>query len=168
MPKSEHSRAGSFKKSMGARHRVGIGLSYRPARLHRLAELTPWNRFLGSIKVLKNELWVLSQHRPTQWNLRGGKWSKEKPPKNSPLRIFNKSSDWSTFVNVLVYCTWLITHYVFLLKFSFHDFRMVIHFTSWNQYLFKYMRGWYDPKKLIPKPLREFLRSKKFARKISP
>jgi hypothetical protein len=40
-----------FKKSMGARHRVRIGLSYRPARLHRLAELMPWHRFLGSIKV---------------------------------------------------------------------------------------------------------------------
>ncbi len=26
-----------LKKSMGARHRVGIGLSYRPARLHRRA-----------------------------------------------------------------------------------------------------------------------------------
>jgi hypothetical protein len=35
---------------MGARTRVGIGLSHRPARLHRLAELVPWNRFLGSIK----------------------------------------------------------------------------------------------------------------------
>jgi hypothetical protein len=33
---------------MGARKRVGIRLSYRPARLHRLAELVPWNRFLGS------------------------------------------------------------------------------------------------------------------------
>jgi hypothetical protein len=43
------SRAGIFKQS---RNRVGIGLSYRPARLHRLAELVPWNRFLGSIKVL--------------------------------------------------------------------------------------------------------------------
>jgi hypothetical protein len=31
-------RAGIFKKSMGARHRGGIGFSYRPARLHRLAE----------------------------------------------------------------------------------------------------------------------------------
>ncbi len=30
-----------LKKSMGARHRVGIGLSYRPAKLHRLAELMP-------------------------------------------------------------------------------------------------------------------------------
>ncbi len=29
----------------------GIGLSYRSARLHRLAELVPWNRFLGSLKV---------------------------------------------------------------------------------------------------------------------
>ncbi len=36
--------AGIFKQSLGARNRVGIGLSYRPARLHRLAELIPWNR----------------------------------------------------------------------------------------------------------------------------
>jgi hypothetical protein len=35
----------------GARNRVGIGLSYWAARLHRLAESIPWNRFLGSIKV---------------------------------------------------------------------------------------------------------------------
>jgi hypothetical protein len=46
-------RAWIFKKSMGARNRGGIGLSYRPARLHRLAEFIPWNRFLGSINVLK-------------------------------------------------------------------------------------------------------------------
>jgi hypothetical protein len=44
-------RAGIFKESMGARNRGGIGLSYRPARLHRLVELIPWNRFLGSINV---------------------------------------------------------------------------------------------------------------------
>ncbi len=44
------SSAGVFKPSMRARNRVGIGLSYRPARLHRLAELVPWNRFLGSLK----------------------------------------------------------------------------------------------------------------------
>jgi hypothetical protein len=43
--------AGIFKKSMGARHRVGIGLLYRPAMLHRLAELMSWHRFLGSTKV---------------------------------------------------------------------------------------------------------------------
>ncbi len=44
-------RDGIFKQSMGARNRVGIGLSYRPARLHRLAEFIPWNRFLGFINV---------------------------------------------------------------------------------------------------------------------
>jgi hypothetical protein len=48
---SPHSRAGILKKSIGARHRVGIGLSYRPARLYRLAKLIPWNRFLGFINV---------------------------------------------------------------------------------------------------------------------
>jgi hypothetical protein len=46
-------RVGIFKSSMWARNRKGIGLSYRPARLQRLAELTPWNRFLASIKVEK-------------------------------------------------------------------------------------------------------------------
>jgi hypothetical protein len=40
-----HYRAGIFKKSMGARNRGGIGLSYRPAWLHRLAEFIPWNQF---------------------------------------------------------------------------------------------------------------------------
>ncbi len=45
--------AGIFKQSMGARNQVGIELSYRPARLHRLAELVPWSRFLGSLKVKK-------------------------------------------------------------------------------------------------------------------
>jgi hypothetical protein len=43
--------AGIFKESMGARNRGGIGLSYRPARLHRLALFIPWNRLLGSINV---------------------------------------------------------------------------------------------------------------------
>jgi hypothetical protein len=35
----------------GYRNRIGIGLSYRPAKLHNLAESVPWNRFLGSLKV---------------------------------------------------------------------------------------------------------------------
>jgi hypothetical protein len=43
--------AGIFNQSMGARNRVGIGLSHRLARPHSLAELVPWNRFLGSVKV---------------------------------------------------------------------------------------------------------------------
>jgi hypothetical protein len=41
-------RAGIFKQSVEARNRVEIGLSYRPARLHRLAESITWNGFLGS------------------------------------------------------------------------------------------------------------------------
>jgi hypothetical protein len=40
-----------FKQSMGTRNQVGIELSYRPARLHSLAELVPWNRFSVSSKV---------------------------------------------------------------------------------------------------------------------
>ncbi len=43
--------AGIFKQFIGARNRVGIGLSFWPGRLHSLAELVPWNRFLGSLKV---------------------------------------------------------------------------------------------------------------------
>jgi hypothetical protein len=48
---SKRKRAGIFKQSMGARNRVGLGLSYRPARLNRLSECIPWDRFLGSINV---------------------------------------------------------------------------------------------------------------------
>jgi hypothetical protein len=39
----------NYQKHEG--NRVGIRLSYRPARLHSLAELVPRNRFLGSLKV---------------------------------------------------------------------------------------------------------------------
>jgi hypothetical protein len=49
-------RAGIFKQSMGTRNRVGIGLLYRLARLHRLAESIPRNRFLGSLNVYKYRL----------------------------------------------------------------------------------------------------------------
>jgi hypothetical protein len=35
----------------GARNQIGIGLSYRPYRPHRLGELIPWNRFLGFLIV---------------------------------------------------------------------------------------------------------------------
>jgi hypothetical protein len=44
-----HNRAGIFKQSMGARNRAGMGLPYRRARLRRLAEFIPWNRFLDFI-----------------------------------------------------------------------------------------------------------------------
>ncbi len=42
-----------FQNTTAARNRAGIGLSYWPTRLHRLAESIPWYRSLGSIKVLK-------------------------------------------------------------------------------------------------------------------
>jgi hypothetical protein len=49
---------------MGAWNRVGIGLWYRPASLHRLAESIPWNRLLGSLNVYKFRLcWTTSQWR---------------------------------------------------------------------------------------------------------
>ncbi len=54
--------AGIFKQSMGTRYRVGILLSYRSATLHSLAELVPWNEFLGSFKSLKIR---------SQFNLKG-------------------------------------------------------------------------------------------------
>ncbi len=46
----ELTSAGILEHSMVARNQVGVGLSYRPARLHRLAESIPWNRFLGKFK----------------------------------------------------------------------------------------------------------------------
>jgi hypothetical protein len=47
----EEARAGIFKKSMGARNRGGIGLSYRPVGLLRLREFIPWNQFRGPINI---------------------------------------------------------------------------------------------------------------------
>jgi hypothetical protein len=49
--------AGIFKQSMGARNQIGIGLSYRPARLHRLTELMPWNRSLACLNIYEFRLW---------------------------------------------------------------------------------------------------------------
>jgi hypothetical protein len=45
--------AGILEQSMGARNRVGIGLSYWPARLQSLAESIPWIRYLDSLNVYK-------------------------------------------------------------------------------------------------------------------
>ncbi len=42
------SSAGIVEQSMGARNWVGIGLPFRPTKLHRLADSIPWNRFMGS------------------------------------------------------------------------------------------------------------------------
>jgi hypothetical protein len=50
--------AGILEQSMGARNRVGLGLSYRPARI---PESIPWNPFLGSLKI-KNSVSVFPSH----------------------------------------------------------------------------------------------------------
>jgi hypothetical protein len=43
---------GIIEQSMGGQGtEQDIGLSYRPARLHRLVEMISWNRFLGSLNV---------------------------------------------------------------------------------------------------------------------
>jgi hypothetical protein len=42
---------GILEHSTGAKNLVGTWLSYRRARLHSLAELIPWQRFLGSLKI---------------------------------------------------------------------------------------------------------------------
>jgi hypothetical protein len=53
---------------LGFRNLVGIGVSYRPARLHRLAEMIPWNRFLGSSKVKKFGLMLHMLAEFFPWN----------------------------------------------------------------------------------------------------
>ena len=53
---------------MGTRNRGGIGSSYRPAWLHRLAEFIPWNRFLGSLNVYKYGLRLHWLAELVPWN----------------------------------------------------------------------------------------------------
>ncbi len=95
--------AGIFNQSMGARNWVGIELSYRPVRLNRLAELIPWNRFLGSWNVYKYGLWggvtpsplyhlsavatVLVPNLASHYVSldHGWKWSEDKPTRGFPL-----------------------------------------------------------------------------------
>jgi hypothetical protein len=54
--------AGIFKKSMGARNQGRIGISYRPARLHRLEELIPWNQFRDPAEELRMGIPMLRQY----------------------------------------------------------------------------------------------------------
>jgi hypothetical protein len=53
---------------MGARNRVGIGLSYRPAMLHRLTEVIPWNLFLGFMNIEKYGLLLDRLAESIPWN----------------------------------------------------------------------------------------------------
>jgi hypothetical protein len=54
-------RAGIFEESMGTRNRGGIGLSYRPARLHRLFGI----HSLESIPRLHKRLKIRAQYTYT-------------------------------------------------------------------------------------------------------
>ncbi len=49
-------RGSAVEQSMWAIKRIGIGLSYLPARLLRLAESLPWNQFPSSLNVYKYRL----------------------------------------------------------------------------------------------------------------
>ncbi len=55
-----HICTGNLEQSMGARNRVGIGLSYRPAMLHRQTESIPWNWFpvLDFITIKRARNWI--------------------------------------------------------------------------------------------------------------
>jgi hypothetical protein len=59
---------------MGTRHRGGIGFSYRPARLHRLAEFIPWHQFRGLINIF-----ISTGSEPVFLNLHG---AQESIPRN--------------------------------------------------------------------------------------
>ncbi len=63
--------AGILKQSMGARNRVGIGLLYRPAMLHRLAELIPWLHKCLKIRAMYSRGWEPSmenkEHKGVYW-----------------------------------------------------------------------------------------------------
>ncbi len=60
----------NLEQSLGAGNRAGIGMSYRPARLRRLAESIPWNSSLGSLNVYKFglcTLFLMKLLNPSQW-----------------------------------------------------------------------------------------------------
>ncbi len=92
---------------MGARNRVGKGLSYRPARLHRLAELISWNQsipwVLKSLKIraLYSLPSIFLPHREKKdWDR--GKESiryrscKVKTISSTFLILFQRGRGWST------------------------------------------------------------------------
>jgi hypothetical protein len=98
-------RAGIFKKSMGARNRGGIGLSYRPARLHRLGEFT-LESIPGLHKRLKIRAQVLCVTEPKMAGVRTrGKNPLLRQNDNSFPRILGNPSSCKTlhFLNFLIY-----------------------------------------------------------------
>ncbi len=89
-----------LEQSLGAGNRVGIGLTYRPARLHRLVESFPWNRFLGSTKVNKFGLWLTPEEAAsTAKTPRGASQQGSSPPAvkaaNSESGSWSRNRSWS-------------------------------------------------------------------------
>jgi hypothetical protein len=88
---------------MGPRNRVGIGLSYRPARLHRLVELIPWNRFLSFLKIEKYRLrlpcysnyspFSLASYKADIGKLSPSLKSLPPPPSPAPVATLNGLND---------------------------------------------------------------------------
>ncbi len=58
--------AGIVKQSMGAKNRVGIGLSYRPARLHRLA-----GRYDNAVPTRRSKSFSNKRKKRRLWRNRG-------------------------------------------------------------------------------------------------
>ncbi len=118
---------------MGARNREGIGLSYRPAGLHSLAELVPWDRFLGSLKVKQFGLWLLNRYLKTTWTVF--------PP---PARIFASKLDIRIgFKRFMGACFSVFTIYCKALNFeSMYNFNYFIpstyEFLTFYLFLLKY------------------------------
>jgi hypothetical protein len=97
---------------MGARNR-GIGLSYLPAKLHRLAELIHWNQFLGSCKFKNSGSgtgqtaevgWVSPEVIASETNLGcnhgfiGSKWFKPRSKAQPKLMPNYKLLKWDSYV----------------------------------------------------------------------
>ncbi len=94
--------AGIFKQYMGARNQVGIGLSYRPARLvHRLAKSIPRNRFLGSINVNKYGLcWRKVRMASRLYLYTSIIWGLIKRTKSPKLSAVRRKSGWKTSISL--------------------------------------------------------------------
>jgi hypothetical protein len=70
LPLSLVTSAGIYKQSMGAGNRVGVGLSYRPARLHtQTGGIGSLESILGLLKSLKIRAQVPNLLRAEQHNI---------------------------------------------------------------------------------------------------
>ncbi len=83
-------RTGIFKQSIGARNRVGIELSYWPARLHRLAEFYCLESIPGLHKRLKIRTQVTDKYTERWFMNRNPMIKRVEPVVSISLRNFLK------------------------------------------------------------------------------